>query len=67
MARMRPPSVFVNNDGPVTSAYLQRNFKDVRQMALKKPVEITVYGKNELMLITREKFEELVRQGISKA
>ena len=59
MARMKHPDGKKNPDGSITSAYLQRNFKDARIMALEAPVEITVHGKKELILITREHFERL--------
>lgn len=61
MARMKYPDGKKNPDGSITSAYLQRNFKDARQMAHQAPVEITVHGKKELILITRESFERLTR------
>lgn len=59
MSRMKFPDGKKNPDGSITSAYPQRNFKDARKMALEAPVAITIHGRKELMLITREAFDQM--------
>lgn len=59
MKKMKYPDGRKNADGSITSAYLQRQFKEARRMALNAPVPITVHGRRELILMTRDEFERM--------
>lgn len=63
MTKMKYPDGRKNADGSITSAYLQRKFKDARRMALNAPVSITVHGRSELILMTRDEFERMSEGG----
>ena len=47
----------------VTSAEFQKNFGTYKKKALGEPVHITIHRKPTLVLISRERYEALVRQG----
>ena len=50
-----------NPDGSITSAFAQRNFREVRDMVRVGPVKVTIHGKPEMIILSRQAYEALTR------
>lgn len=57
----------INEDGSITSAFVQRNFTTVKAMAAKNPVAVTVHGRTELVILTKEDYERLCQPALTDA
>lgn len=55
----------VNKDGSITSAFVQRNFTAVKAMAAKSPVQVTVHGRKELVILSKEEFDRMNQAGLT--
>lgn len=49
----------INQDGSITSAFVQRNFTAVKAMAAERPVQVTVHGRKELVILSVEEYDRI--------
>lgn len=61
MSENTNPNGRKNPDGSITSAFAQRNFREVRDMVKSGPVKVTIHGKPEMIILSRQTYESLTR------